>query len=99
MTAIPGDKRQQLRREEREAFIKRLGLEYPGPATGGNPRYQSWQWPKAKNDSAYDRTVLLVIYEDESWRPYLNSCSAGTMGLGHEASLRAMVKLTDGGPQ
>ena len=68
------------REKQREAFIERLGLERLNTVAGENGigrRVERYDWPKARNGSAYDRTVLIVVYSDRSWRPYLDVFGAG----------------------
>jgi hypothetical protein len=66
------------REKQREAFIERLGLSFMNTITrSGRSSLKRYDWPKARNGSAYDRTVLIVVYSDGSWRPYLDVFGAG----------------------
>jgi hypothetical protein len=68
----------KLFEKQREAFIARLGLSFMNTITrGGRASLQRYDWPKARNGSAYDRTVLIIVYGDGSWRPYVDVFGAG----------------------
>jgi hypothetical protein len=63
---------------QRQAFIKRLGLQRLNTvADSAGRRVARFNWPRAANGTRYDRTVLIVVYSDRSWRPYLDVFGAG----------------------
>ena len=71
------------RKKQRELFIERLGLERMNMVEGTTRdryRIERWRLPAVKRGRRvlrYERTMLIVIYPDESWRPYLSLGGAG----------------------
>lgn len=58
-------------RDERERYVAALGLTYRDQDDCNGSSFQVYTLP-AGDGRRYDRRVLIVVYPDGSWRPYLD---------------------------